>query len=217
MRREGRPRSQPEEALSGWAGQDRFDVVLTSRGDQSSRQLTRILRGWGGISKEQAERVVSGTPPQTIFEGAGYATAVGIKEAFERRGAEVELRAHPPENVEEGSLASGVTMAPGRHPLAVPALVLAIVALAATLPWLNFELANASAWGPVMGWMYAFAPVLGITSLIMASAASGAIKRSSGQLTGDELVGAARMIAFLGAFAWFVAIMRACEAMSAGL
>jgi hypothetical protein len=51
----------------------------------------------------------------------------------------------------------------------------------------------------------------------MASAASGAIKRSSGQLTGDELVGAARMIAFLGAFAWFVAIMRACEAMSAGL
>jgi ribosomal protein L7/L12 len=150
MRREGRPRSQPEEALSGWAGQDRFDVVLTSRGDQSSQQLTRILRGWGGISKKQAERVVSGTLPQTIFEGAGYATAVGVKEAFERRGAEVELR-HPPEDRGEGSPASGVTMAPGRHPFAVPALVLAIVAFAATLPWLIFELATASAWGPVMG------------------------------------------------------------------
>jgi len=108
-------------------------------------------------------------------------------------------------------------LAPRRHPLAVPALILALVAFAATLPWLIFELATASAWGAVMGWMYAVAPLLGITSLVMASAASRKIKCSSGQLTGREIVDAAKGMAWVGAVAWTAAIVRAIGPMSAGL
>lgn len=89
------PQSRPEGTPSGGAGHDRFDVVLTSRGDQAPRQLARSIRSFGGTTTEQAERMVTDDLPRTILEGVGYATALGVKEDLERRGATVELRPIP--------------------------------------------------------------------------------------------------------------------------
>lgn len=57
--------------------------------------------------------------------------------------------------------------------------------------------------------MFAVAPLLGVTSLVMASAASRKIKRSSGQLTGRGLVVVAKAVAWLGAVVWTAGIMGA--------
>jgi len=78
----------------------RYDIVLVSSGTRPSR-IARTITGFTDLRKEpgaylnnaEARQLVR-RAPVLIVQGASYATAERARQALERRGATVELRAY---------------------------------------------------------------------------------------------------------------------------
>jgi hypothetical protein len=79
-------------AVSSSNVQARYDVVLAS-GGANPRRVAPIIASFTELRRREAWELLQ-RAPVLILQGVGYATAQGAKEALERRGATVELRAY---------------------------------------------------------------------------------------------------------------------------
>ncbi len=70
----------------------RYDVVLVSAGTRP-RRTAQTIASFTDLRKEEAWEHLR-RAPEVILQGASYATAEGARQALERRGATVELRAY---------------------------------------------------------------------------------------------------------------------------
>ncbi len=70
----------------------RYDVVLVSAGTRP-RSVARTIASFTDLRREEAWELLR-RDPELILQGASYATAEGSRQALERRGATVELRAY---------------------------------------------------------------------------------------------------------------------------
>jgi ABC-type multidrug transport system fused ATPase/permease subunit len=70
----------------------RYDVELTSVGTKP-RRVARTVASFTDLRNEKAKELLR-TAPVLILRNASYATAEGAREALERRGATVEVRAY---------------------------------------------------------------------------------------------------------------------------
>ena len=72
------------------AEKDKFDVVMTSFGDNKVGVI-KAVRGITGLGLKEAKEMVEGAP-STIKEAAGKDEAEDIKKQLEEAGASVELK-----------------------------------------------------------------------------------------------------------------------------
>lgn len=101
----------------------RYDVVLVSAGTRPKR-VARTIRTFTDLRKEEASELLR-SAPVPILQGAHYATAAGARDALERRGAIVKMRAYDVEvpRPEPGSI-------PPTEPLSkLPAAIFVIIAV----------------------------------------------------------------------------------------
>jgi len=70
----------------------RYDVELISVGTKP-RRVARTVASFTDLRNEEAKELLP-TAPVLILQGASYATAEGAREALERLGATVEVRAY---------------------------------------------------------------------------------------------------------------------------
>jgi hypothetical protein len=70
----------------------RYDVVLVSAGTRP-RRVAQTIASFTDLRREEAWELLR-RAPELILQGASYATAEGARQALERRGATVELRAY---------------------------------------------------------------------------------------------------------------------------
>jgi len=70
----------------------RYDVELISIGT-NSRRVARTVASFADLRNEEAKELLR-TAPVLILRNASYATAEGARDALERLGATVEMRAY---------------------------------------------------------------------------------------------------------------------------
>jgi hypothetical protein len=70
----------------------RYDVELISVGSKP-RRVARTVASFTDLRNEEAKELLR-TAPVLILRNASYATTEGAREALERRGATVEVRAY---------------------------------------------------------------------------------------------------------------------------
>jgi ribosomal protein L7/L12 len=83
-----------ESAMAGSTGngETRYDITLVSAGTKPKR-VAWTLASITGLRRREAWGLLA-KAPVLILRDASYATAEGAREALERRGATVEMRAH---------------------------------------------------------------------------------------------------------------------------
>jgi hypothetical protein len=79
-------------AVSPGNVETRYDVELVSAGTKP-RRVAWTVASITGLGRREAAELLR-KAPVLILRDASYATAEGAKEALERRGATVEMRAH---------------------------------------------------------------------------------------------------------------------------